>query len=38
MQNGARSGDSVTLMKGVVERLTLDDMIAIAAYLGSREP
>jgi cytochrome c553 len=38
MQNGARSGDSMTLMKGVVERLTLDDMISIAAYLGSREP
>ena len=38
MQSGARSGDSMTLMKAVVERLTLDDMIAIAAYLGSREP
>ncbi len=38
MQSGARSGDTMTLMKGVVERLTMDDMIAIAAYVGSREP
>ena len=29
---------AMALMKAVVERLTLDDMIAIAAYLGSREP
>jgi hypothetical protein len=25
-------------MKAVVEQLTMEDMIAIAAYLGSREP
>jgi len=28
----------VPLMKGVVEQLTDDDMIAIAAYLVSRGP
>ncbi|MCC6775072.1 MAG: cytochrome C, partial [Hyphomicrobiales bacterium] len=38
MQRGARSGGSTALMKGVVEKLTMDDMIAIAAYLGSLEP
>ena len=38
MQNGARTGSSVALMKPVVERLTMDDMIAIAAYLGSLQP
>jgi cytochrome c553 len=38
MQNGARSGETMALMRGVVEKLTLDDMIAIAAYLGSRDP
>jgi hypothetical protein len=26
------------LMKAAVERLTVDDMIAIAAYTASREP
>jgi len=25
-------------MKGAVEKLTMDDMIAIAAYTASREP
>ena len=38
MQTGARSGAAMALMKPVVEKLTIDDMIAIAAYLGSREP
>src|SRR5437899_1808083 len=38
MQSGARSGTAMALMKAVVEKLTMDDMIAIAAYLGSREP
>jgi cytochrome c553 len=38
MQNGARSGAAMALMKAVVEKLTMDDMIAIAAYLGSGEP
>src|SRR5262245_15280489 len=38
MQSGARSGNAMTLMRGVVAKLTMDDMIAIAAYLGAREP
>lgn len=38
MQSGARSGETMALMKGVVEKLTPEDMIAIAAYLGSRDP
>jgi cytochrome c553 len=37
-QDGERSGPSVALMKNVVQRLTIDDMLAIAAYLSSREP
>jgi cytochrome c553 len=38
MQIGDRTGPMVELMKGVVAQLDIDDMIAIAAYLGSREP
>jgi cytochrome c553 len=38
MKTGARSGDAMALMKAVVEKLSVDDMVAIAAYLGSREP
>jgi cytochrome c553 len=38
MKTGARSGISMALMKAVVDQLTMEDMIAIAAYLGSREP
>jgi cytochrome c553 len=38
MKTGARSGIWVPLMKAVVEKLTVEDMIAIAAYLGSRDP
>ena len=38
MKTGARSGISTALMKAVVEKLTMEDMIAIAAYLGSRDP
>jgi cytochrome c553 len=38
MKTGARSGTSMALMDAVVEQLTMEDMIAIAAYLGSREP
>jgi cytochrome c553 len=37
-QDGERSGRSVALMKNVVQRLDVDDMLAIAAYLSSREP
>jgi cytochrome c553 len=35
---GTRNGALASLMKGVVEKLTDDDMIAIAAYLVSRGP
>jgi cytochrome c553 len=38
MQNGERVGGWVTLMKPVVEKLSVGDMLAIAAYLGSRAP
>jgi cytochrome c553 len=38
MQTGNRSGPWVELMKQVVAKLTQDDMIALAAYLGSLEP
>jgi cytochrome c553 len=38
MQTGARSGPAVALMKPVVEKLSMDDMIALAAYLGSLTP
>jgi cytochrome c553 len=35
---GTRTGTMTPLMKGVVEKLTDDDMIAIAAYLVSKNP
>jgi cytochrome c553 len=35
---GTRTGAMAPLMKGVVEKLTDEDMIAIAAYLASRDP
>lgn len=38
MKTGARSGISTALMKAVVDKLSVEDMIAIAAYLGSRDP
>jgi cytochrome c553 len=37
IQNGTRSG-SAALMKQVVEKLDNDDMIAIVAYVASRQP
>jgi cytochrome c553 len=37
-QTGDRGGPSAALMKGVVEKLTGDDVIAIAAYVASLEP
>ena len=37
-QTGDRGGASAALMKGVVEKLTGDDVIAIAAYVSSLEP
>ncbi len=38
MQEGNRTGSLAELMKAVVARLTVEDMVAIAAYLGSLEP
>jgi cytochrome c553 len=38
MKTGARSGTSMALMKAVVEKLEIADMIAIAAYVGSLQP
>ena len=38
MQQGFRTGAGTELMKPVVERLTQDDMLAIAAYTSSRVP
>ncbi len=38
IQTGARGGTSPALMKGVVEKLSADDILAISAYVASREP
>lgn len=38
VQNGDRTGTSAALMRQVVERLTNDDMLAIAAYAASLTP
>jgi cytochrome c553 len=38
LQSGVRKGPWSSLMKASVEKLTVDDMIAIAAYTSSREP
>lgn len=38
MQQGVRKGPWSALMKAAVEKLTVADMIAIAAYTSSREP
>ena len=38
VKEGTRSGPTAEAMKAVVANLSQDDMIAIAAYLGSREP
>lgn len=38
MQNGSRAGSVTQLMAAPVARLTLDDMIAIAAYTASLHP
>jgi cytochrome c553 len=38
MKTGNRTGPWVELMKPVVANLTQDDMIALAAYLGSLDP
>ena len=38
IQNGTRHGSWSALMKPVVEKLTVSDMVAIAAYTSSRNP
>lgn len=38
LQHGTRRGLWAPLMAAAVQKLTLDDMVAIAAYLASREP
>jgi cytochrome c553 len=38
LQQGARKGQWSALMTAAVEKLTIDDMINISAYLASREP
>jgi len=38
MRQGTRNGAGAKLMKGVVAKLSVDDMIAITAYVSSREP
>jgi cytochrome c553 len=37
-QTGDRGGPSAALMKAVVDKLTGDDVIAIAAYVASLDP
>ena len=37
-QSGARNGAAAALMKPVVANLTIDDMVALAAYLSSQKP
>jgi cytochrome c553 len=38
MQHGDRAGNSAALMKQVVDKLTVDDMLALAAYSASLKP
>jgi cytochrome c553 len=38
MQNGERTGSWSALMKAAVDKLSVDDMLAIAAYTASRAP
>ena len=38
LKHGARNGSQGVIMKSTVGSLTIDDMIALAAYLGSLEP
>jgi cytochrome c553 len=38
MQSGARHGEWSSLMKPVVDKLTDDDYVSIAAYVSSRTP
>ena len=38
IQKGTRKGNAVALMQPVVAKLTEDDMIALAAFMSSRNP
>ena len=38
MQQGTRNGDQAKLMKPAVQKLTENDLIAIAAYVSSLQP
>jgi cytochrome c553 len=38
IQNGDRTGPSAALMQAVVAKLTVDDMLALGAYVASKEP
>jgi cytochrome c553 len=38
MQSGDRRGPAVALMKAVVDKLSVDDILAISAYVASRDP
>jgi cytochrome c553 len=38
IQHGTRKGNAVALMQPVVAKLSQDDMIALAAYMASRNP
>jgi cytochrome c553 len=37
-QNGSRNGSMAPMMKGVVSKLTVADIVAITGYLASQEP
>jgi cytochrome c553 len=38
IQQGSRDGAATQLMKGVVAKLTEDDIVNIAAFVSSRNP
>jgi cytochrome c553 len=38
IQSGARTGPDVHRMKPIVAKLTVDDMVALAAYVASLQP
>jgi cytochrome c553 len=38
IQQGSRNGEWTSLMKPVTSKLTSDELLAVAAYLASREP
>jgi cytochrome c553 len=38
IQNGDRTGSSAALMQAVVQKLSVDDMLVIAAYVASQKP